>query len=302
MPQLKLLEDFIALARTGSFLRAAEARHVTHPAFGRRIRALESWAGVPLVDRSQIPITLTEQGEVLLKTACQVVEQLQRVRNQISMAGGEEQYVLRVASGRSLARTLVADWVARLRKGRPAVLGPTIQVEISTGMMADMPARLAQGKADFLFCYEHPALSVELQPDNYQYMTLATDKLVPVCQAVAQGKPRYSLEEGRGSLPLISYSRGLAMGRIAGDRIETMPYPLVTSLRCDSLDAMLGTVSNGLGIAWLPWSMVAADCKRGNLIVLGGRSEQIAFEVRLYRSRSRLSDVAEAVWKAMEKG
>src|SRR3546814_20429272 len=82
------------------------------------------------------------------------------------------------------------------------------------------------------------------------------------------------------SLPSISYSRGLAMGRIAGDRIETMPYPLVTSMRCDSLDAMLGTVSNGLGIAWLPWSMVASDCKRGSLIVLGGRSEQIAFEVR----------------------
>src|SRR3546814_615258 len=148
----------------------------------------------------------------------------------------------------------------------------------------------------------HPAMSVELQPDNYQHRTLATDKLVPVCQAIAQGKPRYCLEGGHASLPLISYSRGLAMGRIAGDRIETMPYPLVTSMRCDSLDAMLGTVSNGLGIAWLPWSMVASDCKRGSLIVLGGRSEQIAFEVRMYRSRSRLSDVAEAVWKAMEKG
>jgi DNA-binding transcriptional LysR family regulator len=301
MPQLKLLEDFIALARTGSFVRAAEARHVTHPAFGRRIRALEVWAGAPLVDRSQVPVVLTNQGETLLKSACQVVEQLQRVRNQISAEGGEPQNVLRVATGRSLARTLVSDWIARLRKGRRTVLASTTQVEISTGMMADMSARLAQGKADFLFCYEHPAMSVELHPDNYQYMTLVTDKLVPVCQAIAQGKPRYSLDGGHESLPLISYSRGLAMGRIAGDRIETMPYPLVTSVRCDSLDAMLGTVTNGLGIAWLPWSMVASDCKRGSLIVLGGRSEQIAFEVRLYRSRSRLSDVAEAVWAAMEK-
>lgn len=301
MPQLKLLEDFIALARTGSFLRAAEARHVTHPAFGRRIRALESWAGASLVDRSRVPVVLTEQGEALLKTACQVVEQLQRVRNQISADASESQNVLRVATGRSLARTLVADWIARLRKSRPAVLAPATQVDVSTGVMVDMSARLAQGKADFLFCYEHSAMSVELKPDSYQYMTLATDKLVPVSQAVAPGKPRYSLTGSSGPLPLISYSRGLAMGRIAGDRIETMPYPFVTSVRCDSLDAMLGTVSNGLGIAWLPWSMVAVDCKRGNLIVLGGRSEQIAFEVRLYRSRSRLSDVAEAVWKAMEK-
>ncbi|NYT58471.1 LysR family transcriptional regulator [Alcaligenaceae bacterium] len=301
MLQLKLLEDFIALAKAGSFVRAAEARHVTHPAFGRRIRALESWAGATLIDRSQMPVVLTEQGEVLLKTAYQVVAQLQRVRNQISEQSSGSVGVLRIATGRSLGRTLVADWVARLRKRRPVVLGSKTQVDISTGQMADMSARLAQGKADFLVCYEHPALSVELQPDSYQHITLATDKLVPVCQVATQGKPRYSLDAESGSLPLISYSRGLAMGRIAGDRIETMPYPLVSSIRCDSLDAVHGTVANGLGIAWLPWSMVEADCRRGSLVVLGGRSEQIGFEVRLYRSRGQLSDVAEAVWKAMER-
>src|SRR3546814_20387493 len=104
----------------------------------------------------------------------------------------------------SLARTLVSDWVARLRKGRSPGLAPTLQVDISAVTMVDMSARLAQGKADFLFCYEHPAMSVELQPDNYQHMTLATDKLVPVCQAIAQGKPRHCLEGGHASLPLIS--------------------------------------------------------------------------------------------------
>ena len=40
--QLKWLEDFIVLAQERSFTRAAELRHVTHPAFGRRIRALEA--------------------------------------------------------------------------------------------------------------------------------------------------------------------------------------------------------------------------------------------------------------------
>ena len=44
---LKLLEDLAALAHERSFVRAAEARHVTHPAFGRRIRSLEAWVGVP---------------------------------------------------------------------------------------------------------------------------------------------------------------------------------------------------------------------------------------------------------------
>ena len=66
MADLKLLEDLIALAQTGSFVRAAEARHVTHPAFGRRIRTLETWAGAPLVERQRVPVTLTTEGLSLI--------------------------------------------------------------------------------------------------------------------------------------------------------------------------------------------------------------------------------------------
>ena len=298
MSQLKLFEDFIALARTGSFVRAAELRHVTHPAFGRRIRALETWAGAPLIERGHLPVTLTSEGEALLKTACQVVEQLDRVRRQIGHADGDEQDCLRVATGRSLAATLVVDWIGGLRKGRHPVIGAQAQIEIMTGHMADMSALLAEGQADLLCCYEHPALSTPLQLGSYRYMTLATDRLVPVSQAMSRGKPRYTLNASGVSVPLISYRGGLAMARILGDRLEGMPYPLVPAIRCDSLDAARGAVQYGLGVAWLPWSMVVGECRRGALVALGGPSDQIAFEVRLYRPRAVLSGLAEAVWAA----
>lgn len=116
MSDLKLFEDLIALAQTGSFVRAAERRHVTHPAFGRRIKALEAWAGAPLLERNRIPVSLTPQGEALLKTAIQVVEQMGMVRHRIRSSGSEAEAVLRIATGRSLARTQVAEWIARLRK------------------------------------------------------------------------------------------------------------------------------------------------------------------------------------------
>jgi DNA-binding transcriptional LysR family regulator len=56
--ELVWLEDFSALAEYGSFVRAAEARHVTQPAFSRRVRALENWMGVELFVR-------TPQGSLL---------------------------------------------------------------------------------------------------------------------------------------------------------------------------------------------------------------------------------------------
>ncbi|NYT78545.1 LysR family transcriptional regulator [Alcaligenaceae bacterium] len=297
MPQLKLLEDFIALARAGSFVRAAEQRHVTHPAFGRRIKALESWIGAPLVNRSTLPATLTEQGETVYRTACQIVEQLNRVRYQARNAEPGGHGRLRIATGRSLARTLVADWIARLYKGRKPVLKPGTQIDVTTGMMADMARLLAQGKIDLLCCYEHPALSTELLSDQFTHMTLAIDKLVPVCHTRPDGTPRYALSDRAGtSLPLITYACGLAMARILGDRLQSCPYPLVTTLSCDSPDTAMGSVLKGLGIAWLPLSMVTGECRRGVLTQLGGRGDEIAFEVRLYRLRGQMSDLAEAVW------
>ncbi len=38
---LSCLDDFLALAASGNFSRAADERHMTQPAFSRRIRALE---------------------------------------------------------------------------------------------------------------------------------------------------------------------------------------------------------------------------------------------------------------------
>jgi DNA-binding transcriptional LysR family regulator len=250
------------------------------------------------VERQRVPVTLTAEGEALLKTATQVVEQMGLVRHRIRSSGAGGEAVLRIATGRSLSRTVVGDWIARLRHRAPKVLVEGTQLEISTGKMEDMAMRLEQGKVDLLCCYEHPALSMQLNPVRYRYMTLGTDKLVPVSQADGRGRARYALSEGGQAAPLITYAGGLSMERILGDRLEATPYALTPFVRIDSLDAAHGAALKGLGVAWLPWSMVAADCRRGTLVSLGGRSDEIAFEVRLYRSRARLADLAEAAWEA----
>ena len=60
---LSWLDDSLALVESGNFSRAAEERHMTQPAFSRRIRALEEWLGTELFDRSSQPARLTAAGE-----------------------------------------------------------------------------------------------------------------------------------------------------------------------------------------------------------------------------------------------
>ena len=52
---LEWLEDFVALAESGNFSRAAEARAIAQPALSRHMRSLEEWVGTELVDRSAHP-------------------------------------------------------------------------------------------------------------------------------------------------------------------------------------------------------------------------------------------------------
>lgn len=77
------LEDFVSLAETRSFSRSAQLRHITQPAFTRRIQALEAWAGTALIDRSSYPTRLTPAGQALYPQALNWLQDLQRIRQSL---------------------------------------------------------------------------------------------------------------------------------------------------------------------------------------------------------------------------
>ena len=83
----KWLEDFVSLAETSSFSRSAQLRHVTQPAFSRRIQSLEAWAGVALVDRSSYPTRLTPAGTAFYTQALDILQRLQSSRAQLRNPG-----------------------------------------------------------------------------------------------------------------------------------------------------------------------------------------------------------------------
>jgi LysR family transcriptional regulator, hypochlorite-specific transcription factor HypT len=287
---LKLIEDLMALRDEGSFVRAAQARHVTHPAFGRRIRALEAWVGAPLVNRQHSAAGLTPAATALLAQAQPLLQALLQHRAALSRRGpATSAPVLRIGTGRTLARTLVADWLARQRL---ALRG--CRVEIHTRTMAEIAQVLERGEVDLLCCYEHPLLSLALNAQRFVHLSLAQDRLLPVSRADANGQARFAL----GSAPLIAYAQGLALGAITGDhwRANVPDASERVAFVCDSADAMLELALKGLGVAWLPRSLVAADCKRGLLQALGGKAQELPFEVRLYRPKARQSAVVEAAW------
>lgn len=294
---LKLIEDLMALQRCGSYVRAAEERHVTHPAFGRRIRSLEAWAGVPLVAAGRAPVKLTAAGDALLAEAAPMLGSLARIKAHWKTNGradtrGAE--ILRIGTGRTLARTLVADWLARLR----GVLRHH-QVELHTRAMTEIASVFERGEVDLLVCYEHHALSNPLSGQRFRHLTLASDRLLPVARADAQGRARHALD----SPQWIGYAPSLSLGRLLADHLSAERGASLTppSIVCDSADAMLELAIKGLGVAWLPHSLAVSSIRQGLLKPLGGRGDQVHYDVRLYRLRARQSPLLEAVWAATNR-
>jgi len=291
---LKWLEDFIALAESGNFSRAAELRNVTHPAFGRRIQQLEQWAGMPLVERGRSPARLTAAGGLLLETARQMVSGLESSRLELLGEAGRQARTVSIGTGRTLARTVLADWLVRLQ---PIV--KDAQVRVLTQSLADAAQMLERAEIDFSLVYHHPALTQRLDGRQFMFATLASDKLVPVSRADAAGRAVYPVAGG-APVPLLAYGPTLAMGRLLEDHLAHNRHAPAVQRRieCDSADALQEYVLKGLGVAWLPWSMVQADCKAGRMALAGDRRMEVRFEVRLFRPKRRLNALAEAVWSS----
>ncbi|MCC2635728.1 MAG: transcriptional regulator, LysR family [Ramlibacter sp.] len=295
--QTKWLEDLIALSQTGSLTRAAEQRHVTHPAFGRRIRALETWAGAPLVERRGTSVRLTGQGEKLLGFALQAVPAMEQARSEI--AGGEGNAgvaTVTLVTGRTLARTVAADWLAKALRQRAGV-----RLVVRTGHMAETLQRFERGEADFMLTYHHPQIGLRLSSHQYLQRKVAGDRLVPVGKINAQGRAAFSFE-GAQAVPYLAYAETLALGRLVRDHLSNHPKAprLREAIECDSADALLEYALKGLGVAWLPWSLAVGACKARQLAPVGGKALEIAFEVRMVRAKRALSPAAESVWQTID--
>ena len=296
--QIKWLEDFVSLSRQRSFTRSAEERQVTLPAFGRRIKTLESWVGVPLVNRGSYPATLTVEGDFFLETAREVLAKLQDSRSALrarSLAGDDS---LHVATGRTLAHIFFPELIEQARRR----IG-TFNVHVSTGSVHDMALLLEDGRADILLSFFHPDIGVNLSEKDFQCLVAAQEVLIPVCKPDASGNnPLFRLPgTKRRPLPLLSYLPTLMMGKVLDRHLlkKADSYRLQRVLVGDFAEALLEHVHRGLGVAWLPRRLIAADLAQGRLVHAGGTADEVPLEIRLYKRQARNKPLTESCWRVL---
>ena len=295
---LSWLDDFFALMASGNFSRAAEERHMTQPAFSRRIRALEEWLGTELFDRSTQPARLTAAGEWFRDTAHDLMARVARVPGEARAVAEAHSTALRFAATHALSFTFLTGWLQGL-ESRTAVGTITLISDV----FARCEAMLLESQVQFVMSHAHPQSSSALVAQGFPFVSVGSDRLIPVAAPDESGHPRHALAQATPStpLPLLSYSTESGLGRILrearGAAHERCPAHSVFTAH---LASVLRTMAlDGRGMAWLPHTLIREDLASGRLVEAAPQEWTLELEIRLYRDRSPMGHAAEAFWSAV---
>jgi DNA-binding transcriptional LysR family regulator len=284
------LQDFLALAETGNFTRAAEARNSSQAAFSRRIMALEAWLGATLVDRSGFPARLTAEGERFRERAAEIIGQVAEARIEAAGQASPRRDLVRIALPHALATGHLAAWTDAW-----AAAGP-LSYAIVTGNVHDMVTSLVAGGVDLLVCFDNAQQPFHLAGDQYERLIIGAECFRPYASAgLAERLPRSWWGASRQPTPILMYSPGAYLGRMMDLAVRAAPHRLhgARIAESDMADVLAALAAAGRGVAWLPECSARAE---PSLVPLGGADWTLPLSIVAYRDRAARHGPAQRLW------
>ncbi|MFD2183527.1 LysR family transcriptional regulator [Rhodoplanes azumiensis] len=297
---LDWLKDVVALAEHRSFSRAAEARHVSQPAFSRRIRACEDWVGTPLFARETGGVTLTAAGRLLAPRIESLLRDLDTARRDARNLGARELATVSIAATHALSFTFFPAWIRRHVEFE--AMGT---LNLLSDSMAACEQMMLAGEVHFLLCHCRPEAPGRFAPDRFESIRVGDDVLVPLCAPGSDGRPAWPLPGVSGPparrARLLAYSRASGLGRIVSGHPATREAAaqLETGFTSHLAATLLTMAREGHGVAWLPRTLAADDIAQGRLVRAGAEPFDIPIEIRLFRAPTCRNSAADALWSGL---
>ncbi len=244
------LRIFHAAAEAGSFTQAGEILEMSQSAVSRQVSALEKDLNVILFHRHARGLILTEQGEILHRTAHEVFNKLESVFTRLSDSKSKPSGDLRVTTTLGLG----SHWMTQ-RLGDFIELYPDINLRL---MLHYNELDIAMRKADVAIWLREPTHNDLIRRKLF---TVHLHLYASISYIKKFGNPR-SLED-------LVHHRVITFGNDATEQVKALNwletvYPngrekLRPALRINSLYGLRRAVKSGIGIAVLPDYIVGED-------------------------------------------
>ena len=141
---VRVLRYFLTVAREASFSRAADALYMSQPTLSRQIRDLEEELGTTLFVRTNRNVTLTRDGMRLRRRAQEIVELMDRTREEFENLDEDISGDVCIGSGETHAMRALARVAIDVRREHPGV-----RYHLFSGNADDVAERLDRGLLDF---------------------------------------------------------------------------------------------------------------------------------------------------------
>ncbi|MGM3160681.1 LysR family transcriptional regulator [Dickeya undicola] len=247
--ELRHLRYFIAVAEELHFGRAAEKLHISQPPLSQQIQALEEQIGAQLLDRNNRNVRLTQAGELFLKEAWAIINQVNQAAERAARIQRGEIGELNIGFTSSAPFVKqVSRSLLQFRQHYPEV---HIQMlEINTKQQIEP---LLDGKLDLGVMRNNPL------PEPLRHQLLLHEPMVAV---VHEEHPLAAAPGGHISIqqlanePFVFFAR--EVGTALYDEVLTLlkKYGITPYITQEVGEAMtiIGLVSSGLGVSLLPAS------------------------------------------------
>lgn len=244
------LRIFHAAAEAGSFTHAGDTLNLSQSAVSRQVSALEHELGVALFHRHARGLILTEQGELLMRTADEVMNRLESVKAELADSKGRPTGSLRVTTTVGLGSTWLSTRINEFLD-----LYPGISLEL---ILDDGELDIGMRQADVAIRLRAPT-----QPDLVQRKLFTVHFRVYASKSYIErfGQPK--------SLQDLEHHRLIVFGENAPEYLREMNWlakaglesgvQRTPSLAVNNVVAIRNAVANGVGIALLPDYIIEPD-------------------------------------------
>jgi len=244
------LRVFHAAAEAGSFTHAAETLRLSQSAISRQVSALEHDVGVALFHRHARGLVLTEQGEMLFRTAHDVLMQLEAIKTRLSEAKDRPSGILRVTTTVGLG----AGWLTE-RIPEFIDLYPEVNLQL---ILANEELDLMMRQADCAIRLRQPQ-----QPDLIQRRLFTVHFHL-------YASPSYVNKHGKpASIAELKDHRIVTFGEPVPTHLSELNWletvgdfdggKRVSSLQINDILSIKRAVQRGAGIAMLPDYIIDKD-------------------------------------------
>ncbi len=244
------LQAFRAVAELNSFRKAAEAVHISQPAFSRRIDKLEEALGVRLLERTTRSVSLTAVGREFARKTQQLLDDLDQTLLGIRGVAATRMGEVTIACVPSTVYYFVAQVILRYHQRYPKV-----RVKIFDASANDVLVAVSGGEADFGLTFMG-----SLEPD-IDFKPLLEERFVAACRrdhAIAKKRSVSWTELAR--YDTISVSKASGNRLLLDQALSGLAGRPEAIYEAQHVTAMMGMVEAGLGVAAVPsLAMPAGD-------------------------------------------